>query len=292
MATFNILFDQWGTQVQVQQTLGGKRLNTLLGAIESAGTSSGVTWSSSFSADPLTAEQLTNADVLVILTRASIHDRENQKFAYSSDEITAITSFVGAGNGLLLISNHPNYGVNDAVLAESFQVTIDTTNFISMPGEPPTRPMMVMSGSSLNTADLTLAPLFLGVDSLSTHDACGISSSLGTARTLASFPSGAVANGSGPPPKGEGFGVLVPYDSGQVIVLGNSGICGDNGGTLPPSCGTITYGSNLMFLLNCLRFLGGQPQAFHAGQCPKASSRRSRRPNLHGATHSQSSPTR
>jgi len=262
MSDFNILFDQWGTQVQVQQTMGGLRLNTVFGALESAGASSNVNWNTTISTDPITPQQLTNQNLLVILTRASITDTNNQQFAYSSDEITAITNFVAAGNGLLLMSNHPNYGVNDAVLANAFGITIDTTNFISMPGQPPTRPMMVMSGSNLNTADSSLAPLFLGVDSLSTHDSCGISSTLSTATWLASFPAAANA------PAGEYYGMTVPYESGNVIVLGNSGTTGDNGGTSQPACGTVTYGSNLMFFLNCCRYLGNQPQATNPGQCP------------------------
>ena len=263
MSDFNILFDQWGTQVQVQQTMGGLRLNTLFGALKSAGTSTNVTWNSSIATDPITADQLANQNLLVILTRASVTDKDNQKFAYSPDEITAITNFVAAGNGLLLVSNHPLFGVNDAVLAKSFGVTIDTTNFISMPGLPPKRPMMVMSGSNLNTADSSLAPLFLGVDSLATHDSCGISSTLSTATWLATFPAEAKA------PAGEHYGITVPYEKGSVIVLGNSGTTADNGGVFRLSCGTVTYGSNLMFFLNCCRYLGKQPQTIYPGQCPK-----------------------
>jgi hypothetical protein len=246
------------------------RLNTLFGALTSAGASSNVIWESTISTDPITSDQLEGINVLAILTRAAINDSDNAKYAYSPDEITAIQNFVGAGNGLLLISNHPNYGVNDAVLAKSFDITIDVKNFISMPGNSPTRPMMVMSGSDLNTGGTGLGNLFLGVDSLSTHDACGISSSASGATWLAAFPSGAVAGNGSKIPAGEYFGMLVPYQSGQVMVLGNSGICGDNGGTPSPACGTISYGSNLMFLLNCFRFLGNQPQASNAGQCPSA----------------------
>jgi len=282
MGTFNILFDQWGTQVQVQQTMGEQRLNTLFGALESAGASSSVVWKSAISTDPITSEQLEGINVLAILTRAAIDGKKDSStYAYSNDEITAITNFVGAGNGLLLISNHPNFGVNDALLAESFGITIDTTSFISMPislmtGGEHTRPMMVMSGFDLNKCDPKLSGLFLGVDSLSTHDACGISSSASGATWLATFPSGAVfqpINGRGEiilPSAVEYFGMFVPYQSGKVIALGNSGICGDNGGTQQPACGTISYGSNLMFLLNCFRFLGNQPQASSAGNCPSA----------------------
>jgi hypothetical protein len=260
-STFNILFDQWGTQVQVQQTMGGMRLNTLFGALKSAGASSNVTWNTSISTDPITPDQLSNQNLLIILTRAAVNDQNNQQFAYTPGEITAITNFVADGGGLLLISNHPDYGVNDAVLAKVFGITIDTTNFIAMPGTRP-RPMMVMSGPELNTADKSLAPLFLGVDSLSTHDACGISSTVNSAKWLAAFPPAAKA------PAGEHYGIFVPYQKGRVIVLGNSGTAGDNGGTPSPACGTVTYGSNLMFFLNCCRYLGGQPQATASGQCP------------------------
>ena len=53
-----------------------------------------------------------------------------------------------------------------------------------------------------------------------------------------------------------------------MIFVANSGTVGDYGGNPMPACGMIAAANNLMFMLNCVRVLGGQPQATRLGDCP------------------------
>ena len=47
----------------------------------------------------------------------------------------------------------------------------------------------------------------------------------------------------------------MPWGQGAVIVAGNSGIAGDLGNN-DPAPGMVASGNNLMFLLNCISYLG------------------------------------
>jgi hypothetical protein len=50
----------------------------------------------------------------------------------------------------------------------------------------------------------------------------------------------------------------IKLNDSRVIVAGNSGLAGDDGCTIPAP-GTIRYGNNLSFLLNCFKYLAKLP---------------------------------
>jgi len=275
-----ILIDSLGSQVQVQLqgTPPHRRLNTLYGAMHSAGASLTKQWNSEdpdvhhpewevcFSCGPITAAQLQGYDVFFVMTHHPVSHTPNPAFKWSDAELDAISSFVAQGGGLLLMSNHVPYPLYDIALAERFGIVLHNV-FITQGG------YMTMSGDLLNTEDFSATYLF-AVDGLAAHDSCGISFAppspeFGGGTWIAKFPPGAVdtSTGKAPPPDWY-YSVLVPWQKGNVVVIGNSGTVGDSGGTPSPSCGMVTYASNLMFVLNCLRLLGGQPQAPSLGYCP------------------------
>lgn len=256
----NLLFDSNSIQVQ-QQTATGTRLNTLLGAISSAGTSLNDPWTVSFSTDPINSAQLENIDVLVILTR-----NPEAQFAYTTAELSAINSFVNNGGGLLLMTNHTVFSTNDANLAAQFGITLQPT-FVSNPTvcNAAVNPM-VMSNISpsacLNTA-LSDSLLYQTI-ALVAHDSCEIVPP-STFTSVATFPSTAVVNGQ--PPTNSNFAITVAAGSGNVIVVGNSGMVCDNGNTVP-SCGLVPFGTNLLFFLDCIRYLAGSQLPLYPGLCP------------------------
>jgi hypothetical protein len=241
-----------------------RRLNTLLGAMTSGGGSlyptPGADWEVCYSCGPIDATQLQGVDVFFVMTHCPASGIPDVTYQWSSAELSAISAFVEGGGGLLLLTNHPPYMQYDAALAATFGVTLQNT-FISGPGG-----WLTLSGDLLNQA--AFGPSFLfGVDSLAAHDGCPISASdtpvPGCAFTwLAAFPPNADA------PAGSYFAAQVTCGKGQVIVVANSGIVGDYAGNPAPACGGVASGSNLMFVLNCLRILGGQPQATALGFCP------------------------
>ena len=282
-----ILVDSLGSQVQVQLqgTPPHRRLNTLYGAMHSAGASLTKPWSSDdpgvehpewevcFSCGPITEEQLQGYDVFFVMTHHPVSHTPNPAFRWSDAELDAITSFVAQGGGLLLMSNHTPYPLYDIELAGRFGIVLQNV-FISQ--NDPAVSMggyMAMSGDLLNAADFSSTYLF-AVDGLAAHDSCGISFApsspeFGGGTWLAKFPPGAVNFETGEaPPSDWYYSVLVPWQKGTVVVIGNSGTVGDSGGTPSPSCGMATYANNLMFVLNCLRLLGGQAQAPSLGFCP------------------------
>jgi hypothetical protein len=254
-AAMKILFDSQSVQVQ-QQELSKTRLNTLLGAIQSAGTSLGAPWTVTLSTDPITPEQLADTQVLVILTR-------NQSNPYTSGELSAIYDFVSSGGGLLLMSNHPPFMESDQALAIRFGVTLSPI-FISNPTRQhvAVNPMFMSGIASLNSA--LSGDILFEVETLVSHDSCGIVPPA-SFTSIATFPPTAVVS-SGTPPPSPFFAIAVACGSGNVIIVGNSGIVCDNGNTTP-SCGLVPYGNNLMFFLNCLRFLNQQAQPV-PGFCP------------------------
>jgi hypothetical protein len=69
------------------------------------------------------------------------------------------------------------------------------------------------------------------------------------------------------PPSSPYFSILVPFGTGNVIVVGNSGMFADYG-TPKPSCGMAPIQNNLLFLLNCLGYLGGKRSSPRPGYCP------------------------
>ena len=272
-----ILVDSLGSQVQVQfQGAGGappqRRLNTLFGAMQSSGTSLKLgnpkakdpLWQTAFSCGAIDAAQLDPCQVFFVMTHYYYKDEPVPSFKWSESELDAITAFVEKGGGLLLMSNHADYPTFDIALAARFGVTLQNVA-ISSGG------YMKMSGDRLNQ-DAFGQTLLFGVDSLVAHDGCGISvdptlKPPSSYRWIAKFPSNATSDGK-PVPDDWYFALHATIGKGQVIVVANSGIAGDYDGAPQPACGQVTAGSNLMFILNCLRLLGGQPQAQQLGYCP------------------------
>ena len=275
----HILFDSLSSQVQVHRRLN-IRMNTLLGAIQSE------RWTHSFSQGPITKSsgQLDGCDVLAILTREQLsfdgyftNPIESKAFAYTDEEIDAMQSFVKNGGGLLLISNHgpynpdnnpPNDGAlgdtqYDVKLAEAFGVVINPAHFNDKDGN--TLLQMTNENNSLNPG-LESGILFQ-VSKIAVHNSCGIQGKKSTPWTsIAKIPDDAKDNSgykikSHDPKANQQQHYAIRLDNSRVIVAGNSGLAGDDGCTIPAP-GTILYGNNLLFLLNCFKYLGGIPLGF------------------------------
>ena len=280
-----ILVDSFSSQVQVQLqgTPPHQRLNTLYGAMRSAGASltkqwnhdghdiKNPEWEVCFSCGPISEAQLQGCDVFFVMTHFPEFLGPNPAFVWRDEELDAITSFVANGGGLLLMSNHTPFPQYDIALAARFGIVLQDVFITKQSPAAGGNGYMEMSGDLLNKEDFSKSYLF-GVDGLVAHDSCGISFASPSPELetwIAKFPPGAVVTSTGQaPPSDWYYSVLVPWQKGKVIVIGNSGTVGDSGGTPLPSCGTVTYGNNLMFVLNCLRLLGGQPQAQYLGVCP------------------------
>jgi hypothetical protein len=282
----HILFDSLSSQVQVQSRLK-IRMNTLLGAIQSEG------WTYAFSRDPITDGQLHGCDVLAILTRIHVNFTEatdpnpSPPLDYTSEAPT-IQAFVKNGGGLLLISNHgpdnlDNNGhigdpkgdlgdtTHDTYLANAFGVVIRPAHFTvpKVAAEPNglQNTLMSITGDSLNS-DLSDGVLFQ-VKEIAVHNACGIQGEKGVTWTsIAKIPKEAVdhsgygilANDSATNEQ-QHYAITLNYGSGKVIVGANSGLAGDDGCTIPAP-GTILYANNLLFLLNCFKYLAGLKLGF------------------------------
>lgn len=239
-----ILFDALGSQVQVHE-FEHRRLSTLFGAIKGEG------WTHTLSSDPITAAQLSGIDVLAILTRHKVSvGPVAPSYAYSASEKTAITSFVHNGGGLLLLSNHgktatnnTDWTENDKALASQLGVTI-TPAFFTSSGTLP------LSGGDLNTS----LSLLSGVGEILVHNSSGISCA-GTFQSIARIPSTVNDSGIGHVSNvNQHYALTLNHGSGRVIVGGNSGLSGDDG-TSNPAAGLIPFANNLLFLINCLKYL-------------------------------------
>ena len=273
-----ILIDSLSSQVQVQldgfpgggpaATVPGRRLNTLLGAIHSGGTSlvpkPGAEWTWAYSSGPIDEAQLDGCDVFFIMTHHLPSHATDPKFVWSETELDAIESFVKRGGGLLLMSNHNPYPFYDVPLAARFGVTLHNVAISNEQG------WVNITGDLLNTSAFGETYLF-GVNAIAAHDGCAFSAppspEIAVFRPIASFSSDCTSAGQPVPPDWY-FAAHLIYGNGQVVFVANSGTCGDYGGNPEPACGAIAWGSNLMFVLNCLRLLGHQPQATALGSCP------------------------
>jgi len=262
----NILFDSWSTQVLVQQDSPsyppgfsppavfntGKRLNTLLGAIQTIGQQTAA-WNVYYTNPPITPKQLTGINVYVSLThyKCSI-------FAYQQGELSAIQSFVETGGNVLLMTNHggmptdkkDDWTVNDKALAALFGVTLED--------------YFVTTTDDVMTMPVGYSPLSNNVSYMCAHDSCLIvpPSNGATVATIAEFPSGATAfdpnTGTTTAPSTPYFAVLVPYNqqgAGSLLLIGNSGWVGDEGSPWPAP-GLIAHKNNLQFVLNCIGSMG------------------------------------
>lgn len=267
----NVLLDPKSSQLQVQEETSA-RLNSLFGAIASEGWVKGGiggTWTQTILTDPISSSNLPSGggNVLAIFTRypftvtgSTPAFPPGTDFSYQPSEISAIQSFVQSGGGLLLMSNHgssptepANWSLYDAALAAAFNVTLLPAYFVG-PSE-----LMRFSGGLLNSG--LSSTLFNQVSSIVVHDCCGVSVQQGTDFTpIAQLPLDTVdMSGNDYSPVGQYFGVTLQYGQGQVIVLGNSGWIADDGGCPCPAPGLLPLGSNLTFILNCLKLLGGAP---------------------------------
>ncbi|HEX6370329.1 MAG TPA: hypothetical protein VF006_15520 [Longimicrobium sp.] len=282
----NLLFDSWSTQVLVQQappsypppdpsapappTPTGMRLNTLLGAIRSAGLSCETPWNVAFTTPPITSEQLEGVDVYISLTRF-----QGGGFAYEAAELTAIEQWVSGGGNVLLMSNHggfpghvdDNYTANDAPLAALFAVALQDYSVQNWNNPP--------DPSNIMTVEATIPYLANQVPSMTTHNSCIIvPSNPENCTPIVYFPASWSAfspkSGQYSSPATPYFALLAPYSSaagGSMLVMGNSGWVADYGSPFP-ACGLVPYESNLMFVLNCIGYLGGLRSIPPAGKCP------------------------
>ncbi len=274
----NIMLDSLSTQVLFQQAPSvlppnpgsfpvatGRRLNTLLGAIEGAGVSSGDPWLVSYSTLPITSAQLEGTDngidVYVSFTRYF-----TAPFAYQLGELTALQNWVQGGGGLLLLTNHgpfqnnpTTWPTNDITLAATFGITLQVFG--------------VSSSDWMKMRLSTEAPAYIANQAaeIVAHDSCIIDTPAAPHTSIAKFPDGAMMwdplTNRLVPVLSRHFAILVPYGQGNVIVVGNSGMFADYG-TPNPSCGLLPMADNLMFFLNCVGYLGGLRTIPPPGTCP------------------------
>ena len=267
----NVLFDSMGVQVQVQNETND-RLTTWTSSLTSLGYSLSYT---DFS-NPI-SQQLDGIDVLVMTTHQYFQATSPpspppvlpdpipswQCFSYQSVDLFGIPQWVSGGGGLLLFTNHsgfqsepppnnaPYWPINDIALAASFGIATAFATFGT--GVP---------GQTLMMKPTTEAPPAItnGVSSVQAWDSGGIFfppfSGVGKGVPLVTLPSTGCSDlsGLGYDPTNFVFGALYPFGSGNVIVLGHSGIVG-NQGTPQPSRGQIDSGDNLTFLNNCIAYL-------------------------------------
>jgi hypothetical protein len=263
----NILFDSMGVQVQVQNETGD-RLTTWTSSL----TGLGYTLTYSDYTQPLST-QLDGIDVLVSLTRQWYQTTGTtdpissgicfgySSFGFAAHELGHIQSWVQNGGGVLLFTNHgypigdgPFWPVNDIQLAGALGITLTFAEFATPTG-----------------ATLTMTPgpdappaLVQGVSHVEAWDSSGImpsngSSTPGSGTVILPLPPSdqcGDSSGFGFSPEDFAFAVLYTFGSGNVIVLGHSGIAGNNG-TINPSPGQIESADNMTFLNNCIAFLGG-----------------------------------
>lgn len=226
----NILFDAAAVQVEQQQETS-TRLNTILGAIKSAGASTNQPWDVTITT-PITTDALSGIDVFVSLTR-------DPSVPYAQSELTAITGYVNGGGAMLLMSNHTTFCTQDAILAANFGVTLQPL-FISNPtiGGQAVHPMVMSFLDPIPCLTTTLSSSILWeVVSLISHDSCLVVPPA-TFLPIATFPSTAVDFFNGAPPSSPYFAIVVPPNDtmqGTLIVTGNAGMICDNGNEVP-SC--------------------------------------------------------
>lgn len=285
-----ILFDSKGTQTQYNKSTRGKRLATILGALNSFGQNSTNTigtnkTSTSYPpyivsytpARPITDRMLANQDIYISLTRQS-----GTNYQYATSELDALERFVKVGGkSILLHANHgPNtnypsppytayhddYTINNRPLALRFGV--DLFPYIVSKRGVMTMTVNTNAGSSTNNE---MAFISNQAHTISAHDSCIIVPPTNYI-SIAKFPVDATVarhDGANTPllptaltnaPSDisayTDFAILVHAGKGSVIVVGNSGMIADYGSPWP-DWGLIPYQSNLMFFLNCVSYLTG-----------------------------------
>jgi hypothetical protein len=210
------------------------------------------------SQEGLTREGLSRFDVLVITTRSSVD--------YSQTESESIHNFVHNGGGLLLMSNHGDYGQLkdmrrfDVKLADRFGVTLERTFFRhSLQGE---RTVLSQSALNLNHPIIAGASGEGPVRSIVTNTCCSIVANEGEG--LVSLSNEMVDKRSGSSPNGQFFAHALEIKSGlktnhkgRIVTIADSGFIGTDCSAYPGP-GLIGHGDNLRFIKNVIRWLGGE----------------------------------
>jgi hypothetical protein len=260
--SMELLFDSLGAQVQVQNETHD-RLTTWLEALKSAGYTVNYT---DFTQPP--PGQLRGNQVLIVTTRqravAPPAIPAGTSFAYDSKDLSGMQTWIrDEGGSLLLFVNHsakppfrsappqPNliyWPIYDIQLAAALGITtvfalIDLTigkTAIPMPPNPDAPPSLIA-----------------GVTNVQAWDSGGIVPvmSNGSGTILVPLPAGSRdSSGLNYQTSDLAFAVLYTLGKGKIIVIGHSGITG-NQGTPDPSPGQIESGDNLRFLMNCVSYL-------------------------------------
>ena len=277
MALQTILLDSMGAQMQVQQQTG----NRLTRWFQYMETVQGFNVLASDYQQPL-ATQLGGVDVMVSLTRQWIGSGPipaGTCFGYSQQDLAFLQTWVSSGQGSIVIcTNHswpwgvgPFWPVNEIQLAAALGIQLVFAVF----GPTGSSPVVSCPCPSCPMATLSMTPnpnapaaLIAGVSTVQAWDSGGIVPAV----TGIMLPNGMVTQSGTtlvplPPwsdcidnsglnynPADCAFAVLYQVGKGNVIVLGHSGIFGDND-TCSPSPGQIGSGDNLTFIANCLSYL-------------------------------------
>lgn len=246
-----ILFDAMGAQVQVQQATGN-RLTTWFNSLNSLG----YDYQISDYTQPI-GPQLDGVNVYVSLTRQYASPSNipaGTCFGYTQDDLKALQLFVYNGGSILMFTNHswpigtgPYWPINEIQLAASLGIQLVFAEFAPI------------NADTLTMLPCSMSPAALvnGVSTVQAWDSGGIVTGNGT--MIISMPSTAECqdiSGLGYSPDICSFAALYTFGSGNVIVVGHSGITG-NEGTADPSQGQIDAADNLTFLNNCITYLGG-----------------------------------
>lgn len=239
-----VLIDRYALQSRVHFD-DGVRLVSFIAAVAEAGADV------AFAAGPLTVDTIDGADVLVIPTRSLAHPKARPTTTegrpYTQDELEAIHSFVHAGRGLLLMTNHgdvpaqgtPDHTEEDARLAARFGIVIERSCFATE-GGPTTLRVDATAGDAVLGGIRTVVTM--------------TSASLRGESAIPLVPLAATMadRRGGLDPARRHFAVRTP--NLRVIVTGNSGFVGTPG-TRWPNQGLFAQGDNARFVVNAIRWL-------------------------------------
>ncbi len=175
-SSLNILFDEIGQQIQMQQDYGNRLSgkNSLFDTIESAG------WNHRIGA--ISKFDLPDADVLVLTNRVTQ--------GYTRQELTLIVEFVRSGKGLWCMSNHAPFHasdvgsqMNDHIRYDSAVSTTFLTSYQAAAYQGPGPTEIPLEGTNLTCHPIILGnpgwPLAHGkktsaVGSVVTRSFCGV----------------------------------------------------------------------------------------------------------------------
>lgn len=206
---------------------------------------------------------------------------KSKDFSYSSDELNGFQKWVYDGGGLLLFVNHsafknnrdplpsqgPFWPINDIQLAAALGITTVFASFgLTLPNG---------QADTMYPDPAAPSAIIANVRAVQAWDSGGILPPSATlfrkaskGATLIPLPGGCVSDGCQSSGAGGAidrsgldydssrlaFAALYLFGKGNVIVIGHSGICGDDG-TNWPSPGQIGAIDNLQFLMNCVAYL-------------------------------------